>query len=133
MNAQPVVVNRPRPKFDLEERLLDYSAEVIQIVDTMKPSLAGRRIGDQLLRAGTNPPGSHGEAQSAESAKDFIHKMSVGLKELRETCRWLRLVERAILHQEQARIAAAIRETDELIRIFYASIQTAQKRLTRKP
>jgi len=65
--------------FDLEERLLAYS-------------VTGNHIAGQLLRSGTSPYPNHGEAQSAESPKDFIHKLRISLKELRETQRWLKLI-----------------------------------------
>jgi len=117
------------PKYDLEERLLDYAAAIIQLVDTLPSSLAGRDVAGQLLRSGTNPLTSHGESQSAESTKDFIHKLKVGLKELRESFPWLRLIQRSRLHPNEAVVCGLMDETDQLIRIFFTSIQTAQKRL----
>ena len=70
---------------------------------------------------------NHGEAQAAESQADFIHKMSVGLKELREARRWLRLVGRVPLVKPESEAAVVLQETEELIRIFFASIRTAKK------
>ena len=70
---------------------------------------------------------NHGEAQAAESQGDFIHKMSICLKELREARRWLRLVGRVPLMKPESEAAVALRETEELIRIFFASIRTAKK------
>jgi len=68
----------------------------------------------------------HGEAQSGESRKDFVHKMSIGLKELRETLRWLRLVHRVPLIEKSGLLEPLLVETDELIRIFVSSIKTAK-------
>jgi len=70
---------------------------------------------------------NHGEAQAAESPNDFVHKLKVCLKELRESQRSLRLIEKVPLHEDQDAVASVLRETDELIRIFVASIRTAAK------
>jgi four helix bundle protein len=85
-------------------------------------------VANQLFRSGTSPMPNHGEAQAAESAADFVHKMSICLKELRETRRWLRLAQRVPLVKTAASIDPLLRETEELIRIFYRSIATARKR-----
>ena len=73
----------------------------------------------------------HGEAQAAESRRDFVHKMKVGLKELRETLCWLRLAQRVPLLDRQELVEPLVRETDELIRIFVASIKTATSNMPR--
>ena len=72
----------------------------------------------------------HGEAQAAESRNDFIHKMKIAHKELRESIRWMRLIFRVPLTEEPAPAAALIRENEELIRIFHASIKTANANRT---
>jgi four helix bundle protein len=83
-------------------------------------------VAGQLLRCGTSPYAHHGEAQAAESRKDFIHKLGVCFKELKEIKRWLRLVVRlGLLPVEKLR--PLLVETDEIIRIFGASINTAGK------
>jgi four helix bundle protein len=115
-------------KFDLEGRLLEYSAGIIRLVDQLPRTLAGNHVGDQLLRSGTSPLPNHGEAQAAESSKDFVHKMSICLKELRETRRWLRLIIRVPLITPTSNAEMLLQETEELIKIFYTSIRTAQKR-----
>ncbi|HET7536719.1 MAG TPA: four helix bundle protein [Candidatus Didemnitutus sp.] len=114
--------------FDLEERLLKYSAAVIRLTEGMRRTPAGPHVAGQLLRSGTSPLPNHGEAQAAESPADFVHKMSICLKELRETRRWLRLVQTAELIKVTAAADPVVRETEELIRIFYSSISTARKR-----
>jgi four helix bundle protein len=80
-------------KYDLEDRLLDYSVRIIRLVEEMPTTRAGNHVGGQLLRSGTSPLFNHGEAESAESPRDFVHKLRVCLKELRESRRALRLVE----------------------------------------
>jgi four helix bundle protein len=113
--------------YDLEERLLDYSARIIRLVDRLPITRAGNHVGGQLLRSGTSPLPNHGEAQAAESAKDFVHKLKICLKELRESHRWLRLVQRVPLLGPKLVDPLTI-ETDELIRIFVVSIKTAERR-----
>ena len=114
-------------KYDLEDRLLECSAQIVRIVDRLPRTAAGNHVGSQLLRSGTSPLPNHGEAQAAESTKDFVHKMSVCLKELRETRRWLRLAMRVPLVNPPSQFEPVLRETEELIKIFYTSIRTADK------
>jgi four helix bundle protein len=115
-------------KYDLDERLLDFSVGIIGITETLPNTRAGNHIAGQLLRSGTSPHPNHGEAQAAESAKDFVHKMSICLKELRESLRWLRLIEKAELIENYSSLQATIKECDELVRIFVASIKTASSK-----
>jgi four helix bundle protein len=115
-----------KPKFDLEDRLLEFSARLITLVDALPVSRAGNHVACQLLRCGTSPFANHGEVQAAESRKDFVHKLGVCLKELREVRRWLRLIARVDLLPVQ-RISTLLLESEELIRIFSASIRTAEK------
>jgi hypothetical protein len=63
--------------YDLEERLLEYSVRNIKIVEQLPNTKAGNHVGGQLLRSGTSPYPNHGEAQAAESPKDFIHKLRI--------------------------------------------------------
>jgi four helix bundle protein len=113
-------------RFDLEERLLEYAVRIIRLVDALPASRAGRHVADQLLRAGTSPLANHGELQGAESRKDFIHKLSICLKEIREARRWLRLVHRVPLLPPR-KVDPLIAETEALIKIFVASIRTAER------
>jgi four helix bundle protein len=113
-------------KYDLEDRLLEFAVRVIRVTQSMNRSRASTNIADQLLRSGTSPYGHHGEAESAESRDDFLHKLRVCLKELRETRRWLRLIQRAPLVAKPDRLDDILREADELVRIFVASVRTAE-------
>jgi four helix bundle protein len=80
--------------YDLEERLLEYSVRIVKIVGRLPNTRTLGHVAGQLLRSGTSPYPNHGEAQAAESPKDFIHKLRISLKELRETQRWLRIIQR---------------------------------------
>jgi four helix bundle protein len=116
--------------FDLEDRLLNYAAAIIRLVEELPKTRAGNHIAAQLLRSGTSPLPNHGEAESAESPADFVHKLKICLKELRETGRWLRLVVRVPL-LSGATVNQLLAETVELIRIFVASIRTAENRASK--
>lgn len=116
-----------KQKYDLEERLLRYSARIIKVVDALPATRTGQHIAGQILRSGTSPYPNHGEAQSAESTKDFVHKLRVSLKELRETKRWLKLIQYIKLINNSDRLDELLDETEQLIKIFVKSIKTAQK------
>ena len=103
-------------KFDLEERLITFSVLIIEIVNEMPNTKAGNHLSGQLVRSGTSVSLNYEEAQSGESRKDFIHKMKVVLKELRESFVCLK-------------IENALKENNELISIFVKSIETAQNNL----
>jgi four helix bundle protein len=115
-----------KPIYNLEERLLNYTVRVIRVTEKMPRSTAGQYVADQLLRSGSSPYGHHGEAESAESREDFIHKLRICHKELREARRWLRLVRVTPLIPQPELLGPLIGEAEELIRIFTASIRTAQ-------
>jgi four helix bundle protein len=111
--------------YDLEERLLEYSARIVRLVERLPNTRAGNHVGGQLLRSGTSPLPNHGEAQAAESGNDFVHKLKICLKELRESYRWLKLIGRVPLLRPKL-VEPLILETDELIRIFVKSVKTAR-------
>ncbi len=113
-------------RYDLEERLFEFAAIIVQLADLLPNTKAANHIAGQLLRCGTSPLANHGEVQAAESRKDFLHKLGICLKELRETRRWLRLIQRLSLI-DQTSSSAAFAEVEQLIRIFAASIRTTEK------
>ena len=119
-------------RFDLEERLLDFSAAIINLSDACHKSRAGLYVADQVIRSGTSPLFNHGEAESAESARDFVHKLKICLKELRETRRVLLLIRHVPLVDDVSRVGPLLKGSDELIRIFVASIRTASKNVVRE-
>jgi len=113
--------------YDLEERLIDFAVRIIRMAETLPKTRVGNHISGQLVRCGTSPAPNYGEAQSAESRADFIHKMKVCLKELRETRIWLLIIVRAELIKPVSKLDSLIQETNELIAIFVTSIRTAKK------
>ena len=118
-----------KKKFDLDERLIDFAVLIIQLTDSMIDTRAGSHIGGQIVRSGTHPALHYGEAQSAESRQDFIHKLKVLLKELRETNNALKLIRKASLTNNMQLVEKALPECNELISIFVKSISTAQENL----
>jgi four helix bundle protein len=112
-------------KFDLSERLLDFADRVVSMVEALPDTRVGRRIADQLLRSGTSPLGNYEEACAAESRRDFIHKLRICLKEIRESRAWLRLVAKRSLIPI-ARLEPLVDESDQLARIIGQSIFTAR-------
>ena len=112
--------------YDLEERLLEFAANIVEFVESLPNTRAGNHIAGQLLRYGTSPLSNHREVEAAESRKDFLHKLRICLKELRETKCWLRLVGRLQLANVST-LARCIAEADELIRIFVASVRTTER------
>jgi four helix bundle protein len=81
--------NKSPPKYDLENRLLDFAVNVVELTESLPSTRSGNHIAGQLLRCGTSPLSNHGEVEAAESRKDFLHKLRICLEELRETKRWL--------------------------------------------
>lgn len=112
----------------LEDRLINFSTKVIHITKDMSKTDIGNHLSKQLGRSGTSVALNYGEAQGAESRKDFVHKMKVILKELRETHICLRLIENTRLYRDSDDLTKTISENDQLIAIFVKSISTAQGR-----
>jgi len=79
-------------RYDLEDRLIAFADRILNVVDSLPRTRVGNHIGNQLVRCGSSPVANYGEAQSAESRSDFIHKLKLSLKELRETRVWLTLI-----------------------------------------
>jgi four helix bundle protein len=115
--------------FDLEDRLIDFAVRIIRLAEMLPRSLLGNHIRGQLLRSGTSAAPNYGEAQSSESPNDFIHKLRIALKELRETRVWLLIIRRAGLMQSESALDPLIAEANELISIFVTCVRTASKRL----
>ena len=105
---------------------MEFAVRIIRVTESMVRSPAGLYVADQLLRSGTSPYGHHGEVEGAESRDDFIHKLRICYKELREARRWLRLTQRAPLVPKPELLTDLITEAEELVRIFSASIRTAE-------
>jgi len=114
--------------FDLEDRFIDFAIAISEIVE----SLHKTKLGNQLIRCGTSPALNYGEAQSAESSRDFIHKLKIVLKELRESLVCLKIIRRKPLVVELNKVELTIQETNELISIMVKSIKTFQQNSLRK-
>jgi four helix bundle protein len=112
---------------DLENRLLEFAAVIIELTESLPNTRVGNHVAGQLLRCGTSSLSNHGEVEAAESRRDFLHKLRICLKELRETKRWLRLVGRIRTLTTPTNLTACLNEVEQLIRIFVASIRTAQR------
>ena len=118
-------------KFELEERLISFAVLIIGIVNELPNTKAGNHLSGQLVRSGTSPALNYGEAQSGESRRDFVHKIKIVLKELRETLVCLKIIHRTKLHKSEKKMQIALKENDELISIFVKSVETTQKNLER--
>lgn len=112
--------------FDLEDRLVRYCCRVIDMIEKLPTTKAGNYIAGQLIRACHSPAFNYGEAQAAESRNDFIHKMQICLKELKE-CRTALKIIRYRKMAESSEIESIYKETEELAAIFAKSIVTATK------
>lgn len=111
---------------ELEERLIDFAVLIIKLSESNKKNYAGNHLSGQMIRSGTSAPLNYGEAQSAESKRDFLHKMQIVLKELRETYVCLKIINRAELNTNTQKLEYALKENNELISIFVKSVQTAK-------
>jgi len=114
--------------FDLDERMIDFSVKVIQYTETFPKSNSGIYYSDQIMRAVSSAVLNYSEAQSAESRKDFIHKIKLSLKELRETYSGLRIINR-LFKKHNEEMEWMIKENNELISILVQSIKTARKNM----
>jgi len=110
---------------NLEDRLIDFSIRILKLSEVLPNTKAGSHICGQLVRCSTSPAFNYGEAQSAESRVDFIHKMKICLKELRETLVCLKIIYRKPLVTNLEEVQTIMNENNELISIFVKSINTA--------
>jgi four helix bundle protein len=110
---------------NLSDRLLNFSASIVGLTLLLNKTLAGRHIAGQILRSSTSCGANYEEACAAESRADFIHKMQIVLKELRETLYWLKLAAKCFPNLTE-HLRADLKEADELIRIFSKSVVTAK-------
>lgn len=117
---------KPTTKYDLEDRLIEFAVRIIDTAEALPKTVACKNLGGQIVRSGTSPALNYAEAQSAESKADFVHKMKVCLKELRETFVCLKIIQRKGYFQE-TRLDPLLNENNELVSIFVKSIQTAKK------
>jgi four helix bundle protein len=113
--------------YDLEERLLEYAASIVKFTQAMGRDYAEAHIANRLISSGTAPLSFHGEARSCSSRKESTRKLSLGLRALRDSERWLRLIEKSELVPDSDGLESIQDETAQLIRIFVASIEASRK------
>ena len=111
---------------ELSNRMLEFAVEIGKIVDLLPRTRFGQQIANQLVRCGTSPAPNYEESCAAESRRDFVHKLSICLKELRESSMWLKLILKADL-LPNFDISPIYHECDELCRIIGKSVFTARK------
>ena len=116
---------------ELSERLLNFAARIGKVVDALPETRMGRHIAGQLVRCGTSPAPNYEEACAAESRADFVHKLGICLKELRESRCWIRLIIKTELLAEY-RMSELLDEAKELCNIIGQSIVTAKENRERK-
>ena len=117
---------------DLQERLLEYGARIVKLVEALPRTMVGRRIGDQLLRCSVSVGANYEEAQAGESREDFTHKLQVALKELRESNYWLRLLVRAKTLPPD-RLSNILDESNQLRAILSKAVATAKGKSKKCP
>jgi four helix bundle protein len=119
-------------EFDLEDRLVTFSARIMELTKMLPETKDGNYMRNQLTRCGSSPAMNYGEAQGAESRDDFIHKMKVVLKELKETRVCLKLIFHQRLVNNEQLLIDLRNECEELIAITAKSIITATKNNKKK-
>jgi four helix bundle protein len=110
---------------DIEERLVDFAVRIIKLCGHLPKTQPGQHLAGQLLRSGTAPAAHYAEARSAESNRDFIHKLKICLKELNESRVWLKIIAKSEFLPANRLQNIAV-ESDELCRIISASIKTSR-------
>jgi four helix bundle protein len=111
---------------EISERLLDFAASIVKLVAGLNKTNIDRHIGGQLARSATSAGANYEEACGAESRADFIHKLQIVLKELRETIYWLRLIEKSDLQSHET-LQEFMQEANELANIIGKSVVTAKR------
>ena len=109
--------------FEVEARLISFSVRVIKMAETLPKEMAAKHLASQIIRSATSPALNYGEAQNAESIDDFLHKMKICLKELRETFVCLKIIDHCGWFA-QGKLSPLLTENNELLAIFTASTKT---------
>lgn len=116
---------------ELSDRLLEFAARVGKVVDALPDTRLGRHVAGQLVRSGTSPGPNYEEGCAGESRADFVHKLSICLKELRESRFWIRLIVKTELLPDK-KMASLLDECTQLCKIVAQSIVTAKDKSNRK-
>jgi four helix bundle protein len=112
---------------DLDARLIDFATAVMKLSNRLARSPAGRYVSSQLMRASASAGANYQEACGAESRADFVHKLQIVLKELRESGYWLRLIDRSGMAPGES-LKALLDESEQLVKILAKSVVTAKSR-----
>ena len=111
---------------DLENRLIDFSIKVVNLIKSLPEDRITNHLTGQLLRSATSPALNYGEAQGAESKKDFVHKLGIVLKELRESLNCLKILAGTNYVKTGSPV---MKECNELVSIFVKSVETNKKKM----
>lgn len=109
--------------FEIEMRLIRFSVRVIKMAETLPKDMAAKHLASQIIRSATSPALNYGEAQNAESIDDFLHKIKICLKELRETFICLKIIDERGWFPT-GKLSSLLTENNELLSIFIASTKT---------
>ena len=115
-------------KRELENRLVSLSLNIERLCKNLKDGFMSEHLSKQIIRSSTSAALNYGEAQSAESRNDFIHKISIVLKELRETQISLNLLSGSITNGQETQMQACQKECGELVAIFHKTVMTAKSK-----
>jgi four helix bundle protein len=112
---------------DIAERLLILASAIVGLARRLPRDAAGRHASSQIVRSVTSAGANYEEARAAESRSDFVHKIRVAAKEMRETIYWLRLIQACALTtpSPSAHLEKLISEANELVAILMSSARTA--------
>jgi four helix bundle protein len=112
---------------DIQERLINFSVDIIKLCEKLPENHLGKHLSGQLLRCGTSPAPNYGEARGGESREDFINKLGVVIKELNETLIWLETIRRSKIISDEI-LNPIIGECTQLLKIINSSISTANRK-----
>jgi four helix bundle protein len=124
-DGQPETGNEFRKGADIANRLLAIGARIVRLARALPRDVSGRQVASQIVRSTTSSGANYEEARAAESRADFVHKVGIAAKELRETIYWLRLIQASSMTSDN--LDGLIREATELTAILVASSRTARR------
>ena len=111
---------------ELENRLIDFSIQVVNLIQSLPEDRITNHLSGQLLRSATSPALNYGEAQGSESKKDFVHKLGIVLKELRESLNCLKILAGTNYIKADSDV---MKECNELVSIFVKSVETNKRKM----
>jgi four helix bundle protein len=117
-------------KKEIEDRLIKFSVRTFKLSGKLEKTEFSAYLSNQLLRSAASAALNYGEAQGAETTRDFIHKIGVVIKELRESRVNFKLIKESAICQDQMELEAVLQENDELVAIFFVTLKTARTKLT---